>query len=104
MNISTGISFGWASGFLMRQGHYSAVPETSKNFMTENEWGYWFEGKAATGDITSPFGDKLAVAGETRDGGSLRSHGRGEVLELCDDRKPVYGAQVERVYRGLNPH
>jgi putative spermidine/putrescine transport system substrate-binding protein len=62
---------GWAGGFLMRQGYYSAVPETSKNFMTENEWGYWFEGKAATGDITSPFGDKLAVAGETRDGGSF---------------------------------
>jgi putative spermidine/putrescine transport system substrate-binding protein len=62
---------GWAGGFLMRQGYYSAVPETSKNFMTENEWGYWFEGKAATGDITSPFGDKLAVAGEKRDGGSF---------------------------------
>ena len=62
---------GWTGGFLMRQGYYSAVPETSKNFMTENEWGYWFEGKAATGDITSPFGDKLAVAGETRDGGSF---------------------------------
>ena len=62
---------GWTGGFLMRQGYYSAVPETSKNFMTDNEWGYWFEGKPATGDITSPFGDKLAIAGETRDGGSF---------------------------------
>jgi spermidine/putrescine-binding protein len=51
---------GWVGGFLMRQGYYSAVPETSKNFMSENEWGYWFEGKAAEGDITNPFGDKLA--------------------------------------------
>lgn len=55
----------------MRQGYYSAVPETSKNFMTANEWGYWFEGKESTADITSPFGDKLAGAGETRDGGSF---------------------------------
>src|SRR6056300_881824 len=62
---------GWVGGFLMRQGYYSAVPETSKNFMTENEWGYWFEGKASTADITSPFGDKLAGAGEVRDGGSF---------------------------------
>ena len=62
---------GWVGGFLMRQGYYSAVPETSKNFMSENEWGYWFEGKEATDDITSPFGDVLAKAGETRDGGSF---------------------------------
>jgi putative spermidine/putrescine transport system substrate-binding protein len=62
---------GWVGGFLMRQGYYSAVPETSKEFMSENEWGYWFEGKEATDVITSPFGDPLAQAGETRDGGSF---------------------------------
>lgn len=62
---------GWVGGFLMRQGYYSAVPETSKEFMSENEWGYWFEGKEATDVITSPFGDKLAAAGEVRDGGSF---------------------------------
>ncbi|WP_089268382.1 ABC transporter substrate-binding protein [Jannaschia aquimarina] len=62
---------GWVGGYLMRQGYYSAVPETSKAFMTENEWGYWFEGKEATDVITSPTGDELAQAGETRDGGSF---------------------------------
>jgi putative spermidine/putrescine transport system substrate-binding protein len=62
---------GWVGGFLMRQGYYSAVPETSKEFMTPDEWGYWFEGKAAEGDITNPFGDVLAHAGESRDGGSF---------------------------------
>lgn len=61
---------GWVGGYLMRQGYYSAVPETSKAFMTENEWGYWYEGKAATGDIVSPTGDKLASTGDVRDGGS----------------------------------
>ncbi|WP_353473647.1 extracellular solute-binding protein [Salipiger sp. H15] len=63
---------GWVGGFLMRQGYYSAVPETSKNFMTENEWGYWFEGKEATDTITNPFGDAMAKAGEKRDGGSFQ--------------------------------
>ena len=62
---------GWVGGFLMRQGYYSAVPETSKNFMDANEWGYWFEGKPATADITNPFGDVMAKAGDTRDGGSF---------------------------------
>ncbi|MCF7698332.1 ABC transporter substrate-binding protein [Loktanella sp. M215] len=62
---------GWVGGYLMRQGYYSAVPETSKAFMSENEWGYWFEGKAAADVITSPTGDPLAQAGDVRDGGSF---------------------------------
>lgn len=62
---------GWVGGYLMRQGYYSAVPETSKNYMSENEWGYWFEGKPATDTITSPTGDPLAQAGDVRDGGSF---------------------------------
>ncbi|MDA7551072.1 extracellular solute-binding protein [Rhodobacteraceae bacterium] len=62
---------GWVGGYLMRQGYYSAVPETSKEFMTADEWGFWYEGKAAEGDILSPTGDKLAGAGEVRDGGAF---------------------------------
>ncbi len=62
---------GWVGGFLMRQGYYSAVPETSKAFMSENEWGYWFEGQEATDVITNPFGDAMAQPGEVRDGGSF---------------------------------
>jgi putative spermidine/putrescine transport system substrate-binding protein len=62
---------GWVGGYLMRQGYYSAVPDTSKEFMSENEWGYWFEGKPATDVITSPTGDALAQAGEVRDGGDF---------------------------------
>ena len=62
---------GWVGGFLMRQGYYSAVPETSKEFMDANEWGYWFEGKPATADITNPQGQVMAKAGDVRDGGSF---------------------------------
>ena len=62
---------GWVGGFLMRQGYYSAVPETSKNFMSEDEWGFWFEGKPAQGDIANPFGKVMEKAGAVRDGGSF---------------------------------
>ncbi len=62
---------GWVGGYLMRQGYYSAVPETSKEFMSADEWGHWFEGKPAAGDILSPTGDKLAGAGDLRDGGAF---------------------------------
>jgi putative spermidine/putrescine transport system substrate-binding protein len=62
---------GWAGGFLMRQGYYSAVPETSKEFMSEDEWGFWYEGKVSQGDIVSPSGDILEGPGAARDGGSF---------------------------------
>ncbi|GAA6179016.1 MULTISPECIES: ABC transporter substrate-binding protein [unclassified Shimia] len=62
---------GWVGGYLMRQGYYSAVPDTSKEYMSADEWGFWYEGKEAIGDITSPTGAKLAGAGEVRDGGSF---------------------------------
>lgn len=62
---------GWVGGYLMRQGYYSAVPSTSKEFMSADEWGYWFEGKAAEGDIVSPAGQVIAGTGDVRDGGSF---------------------------------
>jgi putative spermidine/putrescine transport system substrate-binding protein len=62
---------GWVGGFLMRQGYYSAVPETSKDFMSADEWGFWFEGKAAEGDIKNPQGQVMEKAGAVRDGGSF---------------------------------
>ncbi len=62
---------GWVGGFLMRQGYYSAVPETSKLFMSEDEWGFWYEGKESMGDIVSPSGAILEGPGAVRDGGSF---------------------------------
>lgn len=62
---------GWVGGFLMRQGYYSAVPETSKNFMSEDEWAYWFEGKPAQSPIVNPQGQVMEQAGAVRDGGSF---------------------------------
>ena len=62
---------GWVGGLLMRQGYYSAAPDTSKAHMSADEWGYWFEGKPAQSDIINPFGQKLEPAGATRDGGSF---------------------------------
>ena len=62
---------GWVGGYLMRQGYFSGVPETSKNFMSEDEWGYWFEGKESQGDIVNPQGVKMEGPGAVRDGGSF---------------------------------
>lgn len=62
---------GWVGAFLNRQGYYTAVLETAKQYMSEDEWGYWMEGKPCKGPIVSPTGDKIAQPGEIRDGGSF---------------------------------
>lgn len=62
---------GWVGGYLNRQGYYSAAMETAKEHMSADEWGYWIEGKAATGDILAPDGTVMEKAGAVRDGGSF---------------------------------
>lgn len=63
---------GWVGAYLNRQGYYSAAPETSKKYMTEDEWGFWIEGKPAKKDILSPDGKIMEKAGAIRDGGSYK--------------------------------
>lgn len=62
---------GWEGGFIAKQGYYSAVPETARKFMTEDEWNYWYEGKPAQGDIKDPYGNLMEKAGTVRDGGAF---------------------------------
>lgn len=61
---------GWVGGFIAKQGYYSADPKTAMAALTPNERGFFYEGKPATADITSPTGQKTNSAGEVRDGGS----------------------------------
>lgn len=62
---------GWVGAYLNRQGYYSAAMETAKEHMSEDEWGFWVEGKPAAGDILSPDGKVMEKAGAVRDGGSF---------------------------------
>ena len=62
---------GWVGGYLNRQGYYSAAMDTAKKFMSEDEWGFWVEGKPAKGDILAPDGKVMEKAGAVRDGGSF---------------------------------
>ncbi|HEY9888337.1 MAG TPA: extracellular solute-binding protein, partial [Candidatus Obscuribacterales bacterium] len=63
---------GWVGAFLGRQGYYSAAPENAKKYMSEAEWGFWYEGQPAAEDMVDPFGKTLAKSGAVRDGGSFK--------------------------------
>ena len=63
---------GWVGAYLMRQGYYTAAPETSRQHMSTEEWDFWMEGKAAKTDILSTQGKVMEKAGAIRDGGSYQ--------------------------------
>ena len=62
---------GFQGAFIARQGYYAAQPANARKFLSEDEQGYWFDGKPAQGDILSPFGKVMEKAGNVRDGGSI---------------------------------
>jgi putative spermidine/putrescine transport system substrate-binding protein len=61
---------GWPGAVVARQGYYISTPERSRQFMTEAEWNYWYEGLPATEDLPGPDGRMCVRAGSTRSGGS----------------------------------
>ena len=70
--------------------------------LTENERGFFYEGKAATADITSPTGEKTNSAGDVRDGGSYEERfSKVACLEQPHGRGRVPLRQVERVQRRI---
>jgi putative spermidine/putrescine transport system substrate-binding protein len=62
---------GWQGGFIAKQGYYSAVPDTARQHLTEDEWNYWYEGKPAVENIKDPYGAVMEKAGSSRDGGGF---------------------------------
>jgi putative spermidine/putrescine transport system substrate-binding protein len=62
---------GWVGAYLNRQGYYSAVLTTAKQYMKPAEWDFWMEGKPATIPILAPDGTQIEKVGAVRDGGSF---------------------------------
>lgn len=61
---------GWPGAFIARQGYYISTPHLSRKFLSEDEWNYWYQGKATRVDLKNTFGKVSVKAGQTRRGGS----------------------------------
>lgn len=61
---------GRAGAIMARQGYYISIPESAREFLDENEWGYWYAGQPARSDILGPDGRIVAPKGQMRNGGS----------------------------------
>lgn len=61
---------GWPGAFIARQGYYVPNPQKSRQFLSEDEWNYWYAGKAAENHLKGTDNKVSVRPGEIRTGGS----------------------------------
>ena len=61
---------GYPGAFIAKQGYYISNPERSKQFMSQEEWDYWYEGKPAAMPLKGTDGSTSVAEGSIRTGGS----------------------------------
>ena len=61
---------GWPGAVAARQGYYISVSDRVRNYLDEDEWAYWYEGKMAPRALPNTDGAPAIRAGEVRSGGS----------------------------------
>ncbi|WP_439105776.1 ABC transporter substrate-binding protein [Congregibacter sp.] len=85
---------GWPGAFISRQGYYISNPARSKDLMSDGEWDYWYEGKAATSELLGPEGKATVQVGEQRRGGSYAQ--RFSNIAVWNTVMPAFDLTVQR--------
>ncbi|WP_227662842.1 ABC transporter substrate-binding protein [Marinobacter daqiaonensis] len=61
---------GWPGAFIARQGYYISNPQRTRQYLSPEEWNFWYEGQPAQIPMTGTDGKIVAEPGEVRRGGS----------------------------------
>lgn len=61
---------GWAGAVVARQGYYISTPQRTREHLSEGEWNYWYDGRAAAAPMRGPDGKVSVQRGDVRRGGS----------------------------------
>jgi len=90
---------GWAGAFIARQGYYISTPERSRPLLSENEWGYWYDGKETTAPLKGTDGRISVQAGDMRTGGSYTK--RLSHIAIWNTVMPNYDYSLQKWYEFL---
>lgn len=61
---------GKAGAIMARQGYYMTVQEKTRQYLSENEWDYWYDGQVARSDLVGTEGQTVVRKGHRRPGGA----------------------------------
>lgn len=90
---------GWAGAFIARQGYYISTPQRSKPLLDDNEWGYWYEGKATNVPLQGTDGRVSVQAGDVRTGGAYTK--RLSNIAIWNTVMPNYDYSLQKWYEFL---
>ncbi len=91
---------GWPGAFIARQGYYISNPQRSKSFLSEDEWGYWYGGKAAVKALKGTDGKVSVRPGEIRTGG--RYEKRFSNVAVWNTVMPTYEYSLQKWYEFIS--
>ena len=87
---------GWPGAFIARQGYYISNPTRSAKYLSQSEWDYWYQGKAAASTLTGTDGKISVQKGARRNGGSYTE--RFSNVAVWNTVMPTYDYSVQKWY------
>ena len=91
---------GWPGAFIARQGYYISNPQRSKTFLSQAEWDYWYQGKAAATDLKGTDGAVSVHKGDIRTGGSYEK--RFSNVAVWNTVMPTYEYSLQKWYEFIS--
>lgn len=91
---------GWPGAFIARQGYYISNPKRSKQFLTQYEWDYWYQGLPAKTDLRGTDGKVSVQKGQSRRGGSYET--RFSNVAVWNTVMPTYEYSLQKWYEFIS--
>lgn len=91
---------GWPGAFIARQGYYISNPQRAAKYLSQAEWDYWYDGKAASKDLRGTDNKVSVKAGDVRTGGSYIK--RFSNVAVWNTVMPTYDYSLQKWYELIN--
>lgn len=91
---------GWPGAFIARQGYYISNPQRSTQYLSEAEWNYWYQGKAAATNLRGTDGKISVNKGDSRRGGSYEK--RFSNVAVWNTVMPTYEYSLQKWYEFIS--
>jgi putative spermidine/putrescine transport system substrate-binding protein len=91
---------GWPGAFIARQGYYISNPNRSKQYLSEAEWNYWYQGLPASETLVGTDGNVSVQKGEVRTGGSYEK--RFSNVAVWNTVMPTYDYSLQKWYEFIS--
>ena len=91
---------GWPGAYIAKQGYYIANPERAAQYLSPEEWDYWYNGKPAAKNLKGTDNKVSVFQGNVRSGGSYEK--RFSNVAVWNTIMPTYDYSLQKWYEFVN--